>query len=160
MWLPNSRGSRNARNHVTKNPDDPASGFWNFTWHEMGIFDHPPVIDFILSKTKFDQLNYIGHHQGSTSLFVLLSSKPEYNSKINIASLMSPIAFVEHAGYKVKSFFEPFLSLRVRSINDIDVFDFPNKKAFYSREHCPPNLEPQTLSSKNCLFLLVLMDVI
>lgn len=98
VWLPNSRGSRNARNHVSKNPDVPASGFWNFTWHEMGIFDHPPVID---------------------------------------------------------------LPLRVRSINDIDVFDFPNKKAFHSREHCLPNLDPQTLSSKNCMLLFVLeMDVI
>lgn len=114
VWLQNSRGNRYSRQHLTADPDDPTSGFWNFTWNEMGTLDHPATIDFILSKTGFDQLSYIGHSQGTTTLLVLLSSKPHYNCKIKIASLMAPIAFVANIGYKVKAFYKPFVSLRVR----------------------------------------------
>lgn len=113
VWLGNARGNGYSRKHVTKNPDDPTSSFWNFTFNEIGTLDLPPTIDFILSETKFKKLNYIGYSQGTTSLFVLLSSKPEYNSNIEIASLMAPVAFAFDFSYKLKSFLDPFLSLRV-----------------------------------------------
>lgn len=83
----------------------------------MGIIDNPAVIDFILSETNSDKLKYIGHSQGTTILIVMLSSKPEYNEKIDIAGLMAPSVFLEDVGYKVRAFIEPFLSLRVNFEN-------------------------------------------
>jgi pimeloyl-ACP methyl ester carboxylesterase len=59
----------------------------------MGIFDYPAIIDYILSQTNNSQLNFIGHSQGTTSLLVLLSLKPDYNDKINQAHLFAPPAF-------------------------------------------------------------------
>lgn len=32
VWLPNSRGNTYSRRHVSKNPDNPLSGFWDFSW--------------------------------------------------------------------------------------------------------------------------------
>lgn len=59
----------------------------------MGLYDQPAVIDYILEKTMNTKLYYIGYSQGTTSIMVLLSEKPEYNDKIHIASLMAPVAF-------------------------------------------------------------------
>lgn len=95
MFIPNSRGNVYSRQHISKNPDSPFSGFWHFSWYEMGIFDHPAVIDYVLKVTNNAKLYYIGHSQGTTSLMVLLSERPEYNDKIHAASLMVIFNFNE-----------------------------------------------------------------
>lgn len=94
VWLPNSRGNYYSRQHVSRNPDNPLSGFWNFSWYEMGIYDHPAVIDYILNETNQTKVFYVGHSQGTTSLMVLLSEKPEYNEKIHAATLL--VCFKKH----------------------------------------------------------------
>lgn len=66
-------------------PHDPK--FWDFSWHEIGIFDIPASIDYILKYTNQTKLSYVGHSQGVTSFFVMLSELPEYNDKINIGNL-------------------------------------------------------------------------
>lgn len=125
MWLPNSRGCvllmiecfkevfsylktvffifRNvySRKHISKNPDDIFSDFWDFSWYaiciihnisqigsicsfiicilvtlyyhyvyfspfsrvEMGLYDQPAVIDYILEKTMNTKLYYVGYSQ-------------------------------------------------------------------------------------------------
>lgn len=63
VWLPNSRGNTYSRRHRTKNPDDLFSGFWAFSWFEMGIYDHSAVIDYILYETGNEKIFYVGHSQ-------------------------------------------------------------------------------------------------
>lgn len=96
VWLANSRGNVYSRRHKSKDPNSWSGDFWNFSWYEMGIFDHPAIIDYILYKTGFPKLYYIGHSQGTTSLLVLLSERPEYNEKMYAASLMAPAAYFTH----------------------------------------------------------------
>lgn len=105
--MPNSRGNIYSRKHVSKNPNDPQSGFWNFSWDLMGIYDHPAVVDYILPLTGFPKVYFIGHSQGTSSWLVFLSRKPAYNDKVCVSSLMAPIVFLQHAGINVKT---PFLS--------------------------------------------------
>lgn len=88
VWLPNARGNTYSRRHIALNPDDPR--FWDFSWHEIGVLDLPAVIDYILMQTNQTKLAYVGHSQGVTALFVLLSELPEYNDKISIAHVMTP----------------------------------------------------------------------
>lgn len=59
----------------------------------MGVYDMPAVLNYILNQTNNSSLNFIGHSQATTSLLVLLSQRPEYNSKINQAHLFAPPAF-------------------------------------------------------------------
>lgn len=61
--------------------------------YEMGIYDQPAAIDYILHQTRNSQLHYLGFSQGTTSLMVLLSEKPEYNHKIRVASLLAPVGY-------------------------------------------------------------------
>lgn len=63
----------------------------------MGIYDQPAVIDYILQKTAVPKLYYIGYSQGTTSIMVLLSEKPEYNEKIAAASLLAPVGYMRHS---------------------------------------------------------------
>lgn len=91
--LGNARGTENSRRHVSLNPDGwKQKEYWSFSWHEIGVFDLPASIDYILNETKYEKLNYIGWSQGSTSFFVMASIRPEYNDKIIEANLLAPVA--------------------------------------------------------------------
>lgn len=59
----------------------------------MGQYDFPAMIDYILSQTNSSSLNYIGHSQGTTSLLVCLSVRPEYNKKVSQAHIFAPSAY-------------------------------------------------------------------
>lgn len=102
VFLANSRGNFYSRKHIHKNPDDPTSGFWNFSFYEMGIYDLPAVIDYVRKMTSNRKVYYIGHSQGTTSLMTLLSEKPEYNEKIHIASLLAPVGYAIHVAPIIK----------------------------------------------------------
>lgn len=54
------------------------------------------MIDYMLKYTNASRAFYIGHSQGTTSLLVLLSTRPEYNEKIIQGHLFAPPAFMKH----------------------------------------------------------------
>lgn len=91
VWLGNARGSKHSMRHTNYSSEE--RDFWNFSWHEIGFYDLAAMIDYMLTKTESSQANYVGHSQGSTSLLVLLSSKPQYNQKLKQVHLMAPSAF-------------------------------------------------------------------
>lgn len=88
VWIGNFRGNTFSRRHAVLNPNSPE--FWTFSWHEMGVYDLPALIDYILQQTNQTQLAYVGHSQGVTAAFVMLSSLPQYNKKISILHAMTP----------------------------------------------------------------------
>ncbi|XP_017098869.2 lipase 1 [Drosophila bipectinata] len=93
VWMGNARGNRYSRGHVKLNPNTDRA-FWSFSWHEIGMYDLPAMIDGILEKTGYQKLSYFGHSQGTTSFFVMTSSRPEYNAKIHIMNALAPVAFM------------------------------------------------------------------
>ncbi|XP_030383193.1 lipase 1-like isoform X2 [Scaptodrosophila lebanonensis] len=95
VWMGNSRGNTYSRNHTSLDPNED-SAFWNFSWHEMGIYDLPAMIDTVLNVTRFAKLTYYGHSQGSTSFFVMASKLPEYNDKVHLMNGFTPVAFLGH----------------------------------------------------------------
>ncbi|XP_026810356.1 gastric triacylglycerol lipase-like [Rhopalosiphum maidis] len=94
VWLGNSRGNTYSRTHKSLSPDN--EEFWNFSFHEMGIYDLPATIDYILERTNRSQLYYIGHSMGSCMFFVMCSVRPEYNYKIRAQISLAPVAYVHH----------------------------------------------------------------
>lgn len=68
-----------------------------FRLHEVGYYDTRNSIDYILNATAKDDLIYIGHSQGTTNFFILVSMLPEYNSKIRVSVNMAPVVFMSHA---------------------------------------------------------------
>ena len=64
VWLGNNRGNRFSQKHSTLNPKQKL--FWQFDWEEMGTYDTPAVIDYILNLTNQSKISYIGHSEGAT----------------------------------------------------------------------------------------------
>jgi len=96
VWLGNNRGTKFGQGHVSLNTSQ--AEFWDFDFEEMGLYDQPAVMDFILKHSKksnpYDKLAaYIGFSEGTTQFFIGASMKPEvYNERVNLFIGLSPIA--------------------------------------------------------------------
>lgn len=128
----NARGNTYSRNHTTLDPENPK--FWQFSWHEIGVFDLPAMIDYILAYTNQLQLIYVGHSQGATSIFVLLSEHPEYNKKIAMVHAMTPPIFL-------RGNHPAFPRLTVKDVKTVEVMD------------------EQVINILDCLLLFVFLDL-
>lgn len=93
VWMGNARGNNYSTHHKTLSPE--SGEFWEFSWHEIGYYDLPATINYMLNQTKSSKAFYVGQSQGSTSLLVFLSTRPEYNDKIAQAHLLAPAAFMK-----------------------------------------------------------------
>lgn len=92
------------------------SEFWDFSWNEIGIYDVPATIDYILNVTNQQKIAYAGVSQGGAVILVTLSELPEYNDKISIAQLMAPAVLFKY-------FHAPF----PKSVDLINLFGVSNK---------------------------------
>lgn len=94
VWMANARGNTYSRAHLSLQVD--SFEFWNFTWHEISQYDLPATIDYImqLKDVRDVKINYIGHSMGTTVLFVLLSTKPEYNKVLRAGFALAPVAYM------------------------------------------------------------------
>lgn len=94
VWLGNARGTKFSKKHanITSNDDE----YFEFSWDEIGSYDLPAIIDTVLAKTGQQSLHYVGHSQGTTSFFVMLSTFPSYNEKIRSFHGMSPVMRINH----------------------------------------------------------------
>lgn len=88
VWIGNFRGNTYSRKHTRLDPEK--QDYWNFSWHEMGIYDLPAMIDYILAATNQTKIAYVGHSQGVTAAFVTLAERPEYNHKISVFHALTP----------------------------------------------------------------------
>lgn len=83
-----------SRQHINLNTSGPE--YWDFSWHEIGVYDVPATIDYILEQTNHLKVAFIGDSQGAAVILVTLSELPEYNAKISIAHLMAPAVIFKH----------------------------------------------------------------
>jgi pimeloyl-ACP methyl ester carboxylesterase len=98
VWLGNNRGNKYSRNHKSLNPDKEKS-FWYFSYHEMGLYDLPAIIDFILLTTGREKISYIGHSQGTAQLFAALTLKTDYFKKrLNAFLAFGPVSSLGNLG--------------------------------------------------------------
>ncbi|XP_035748976.1 lysosomal acid lipase/cholesteryl ester hydrolase-like isoform X2 [Egretta garzetta] len=95
VWLGNSRGTSWSRRHQRFSADQVE--FWDFSFHEMAMYDLPAMIDFVLQKTGQKQIYYIGYSQGCTIAFIAFSSMPELAQKIKTFFALAPAVIIKHA---------------------------------------------------------------
>ncbi|VEN35109.1 unnamed protein product, partial [Callosobruchus maculatus] len=100
VWMGNARGTRYGRRHVKMDPNNDPE-FWNFSFDEVGYYDLPKMIDYVLRETGTQKLIYIGHSQGNTAFFAMASRRPEYNKKIKVAVAAGPIVFITGLRYDI-----------------------------------------------------------
>ncbi|XP_063913746.1 lipase 1-like [Zophobas morio] len=93
VWLGSVRGTTWSRNHTTLDPDKDAA-FWDYTIHEIGVYDLPAFIDYVLEKTEQKSIHYLGYSQGTIAFFIMGSEKTDYLSKIKFMAAFSPAFFL------------------------------------------------------------------
>jgi pimeloyl-ACP methyl ester carboxylesterase len=59
VWLANNRGTRYGTAHVSL--DVKSEEFWSFNQEQLGLYDLPANIDFVLKQTGQQKLTYVGH---------------------------------------------------------------------------------------------------
>ncbi|KAL0127530.1 hypothetical protein PUN28_003064 [Cardiocondyla obscurior] len=94
VWLGNIRGNTYSRAHVSLSPSD--SKFWNFSYHEMGVYDLPAMISYITNKTSQQLYTYIGHSMGTTASYIMATERPEIARMVRMIISLAPAAFLEH----------------------------------------------------------------
>lgn len=95
VWLGNFRGNTYSRAHVNLSSSD--SKFWDFSWHELGIYDLPAMIQYIITLKEEGQiLGYVGHSMGTTAFYVMASERPEAGGMVGTMIALAPVAFMSH----------------------------------------------------------------
>ncbi|KAJ8707871.1 hypothetical protein PYW07_011548 [Mythimna separata] len=122
VWMGNARGNKHSRKHFILQPSEAA--FWDFSWHEIGVYDLPAMIDYILNKTDETSLKYIGHSQGTTSFFVMASERPEYNEKIALMVALSPVAYMSNVQSPIVRLMSPGTFILHRLSKSLGLYEF------------------------------------
>lgn len=91
IWVANVRGNYYSRSHVKYDPDKD-SNFWQFSVDEIGFYDLPAIIDYVLNNTCVNKVNYIGFSQGAGTYFIMCSERPEYCEKASVLIALAPAA--------------------------------------------------------------------
>ncbi|KAJ8675778.1 hypothetical protein QAD02_011564 [Eretmocerus hayati] len=91
VWFGNARGNTYSRCHEKLSTSD--SQFWNFSWHEMGIYDLPAEITYVTKETHKDIL-YIGYSMGTTMFYVMAIERPDIASKVKAMFSLSPVVYM------------------------------------------------------------------
>ncbi|XP_023786083.1 lipase member M-like [Cyanistes caeruleus] len=111
VWIGNNRGNSWSRRHRSLSIG--SEEFWDFSFHEMAVYDLPAMVDFILMQSEQEKLFYIGHAQGSTLGFIAFSSLPHLAEKIKLFFALAPLYTFRHArGPVLKLAFLPDLLLK------------------------------------------------
>lgn len=103
VWLGNARGTTWSRKHTLLDPDKDQKKYWNFTLHEIGLFDVPSIIDYILKETQQPQLHYIGYSQGSQVFFAMASERPGYIEKVRLMTALAPAIYMNNSRSPVRT---------------------------------------------------------
>ncbi|XP_019872675.1 lipase 3 isoform X2 [Aethina tumida] len=159
VWMGNARGTLHSRKHTHLKPDGD-DRFWQFSWHEIGVYDLPAKIDYILEETNQTQLYYVGHSQGTTAFFVMASERPEYNQNIKLMMALAPVAFMSnfpHPAIQVLARFERGLTALTGIIGLNEFLPTNNILSLAGQALCQERAVIQELCA-NILFLIAGYD--
>ncbi|XP_063697759.1 lipase 3-like [Culicoides brevitarsis] len=129
IWILHSRGTHLSMRHIKHPPH--SKKFWDFSWHEIGLFDVTTSIDYILRTTRRKKIHYVGLSQGSTAFLVALSQRPDYNRKVASSYLLVPVGSLVHVAGFAKFMIESRIADRlVKTFGDANLHYLPLKNDF------------------------------
>ncbi|CAF4092470.1 unnamed protein product [Rotaria socialis] len=102
VWLGNMRGNHFSRAHTKYDPDHDDE-FWDFSWDDMARDDLPSMISYILNVTKYTQIAYVGHSQGTMIAFAQFGHiDSNLQNNISFWAALAPVAHIGHIKSPIK----------------------------------------------------------
>lgn len=156
VWTGNARGNKHSRRHINLNPN---KQFWSFSQHEIGYYDLPAMIDFVLQATGESRVSCVGHSQGNMVFYILGATRPEYNEKIQVLIALAPVAFLHNVKPPVSTIVEasPVINAFYRAIHMEEVMGDRSVAAFTIKSICSKE-NSYEICAKRFLFLLAGSD--
>ncbi|KZS16468.1 putative Lipase 3 [Daphnia magna] len=152
VWLGNIRGNTYSRAHVSLDTSEDA--YWDFSFDEMGKYDIPAVINFVLDKTGRRTMSYIGHSMGCAVFLICMSLRPEFNAKIDVMIALAPAASLAEAQtsirYQARFVNQLVTFYRVLGIRIYEPVDSPSNS--FRKTFCGPNLILRYSVCRNTIF--------
>ncbi|KAJ8953104.1 hypothetical protein NQ318_013448 [Aromia moschata] len=87
VYFGNSRGTVYGHKHTT--------------WHDIGVKDIPALVDKVLSISGQATVSYIGHNEGTTAFYAMVSENPDYSDKFDRHISLGPIVYMKNADNEV-----------------------------------------------------------
>ncbi|XP_055600175.1 lipase 1-like [Uranotaenia lowii] len=126
VWLGNSRASPENAGHTRfSNTSD---SYWDFSFHEIGYYDMPALIDAALVTSGHKKLHLIAYSEGATSSMVLLSENPKYNAKISSINLIAPAVYMGNSRYSFIAHLYPQISHLIPALLASNPFSGSSRK--------------------------------
>lgn len=139
VFMLNNRGNRWSSRHVELTKANPK--FWEFSYDEMGAYDVPATIEFVLELTGHQSVaQYVGHSQGTTQMIAALT-QPELRNylapRIDVFVGLAPVAYIRHE-----------TSALMRAMADLHLDELT--KLLGVHEFAPDNIIFETVLPKLC----------
>ncbi|KAL1425245.1 hypothetical protein MTO96_019396 [Rhipicephalus appendiculatus] len=106
---------------MTLSKDDPE--YWKFSFDEIGRYDMPAVVDLMLNATGASKMTILCMSQGCAASLVFLSTRTEYNDKVDLVVAYGPVSNISHL--------KPPFSLFLPFTPTIAAFAYPVSRAGY-----------------------------
>ncbi|EFA09531.2 Lipase 1-like Protein [Tribolium castaneum] len=137
VWLANHRGNNFSKGHARLKMSNPK--FWDFSFHEMAIYDIPAVVEFIAEKNgNGTKIIYVGHSMGTTIGFIYASLKKEHAEKfLKGVVALAPTTSLNYGVTIVKAFKEQLNQLVQNLLQNNITVMFPAPEKF-SRLYAVP----------------------
>ncbi|EFN89852.1 lipase 3 [Harpegnathos saltator] len=157
VWMGNFRGNTYSKAHVTLSPFD--SRFWNFSFHEMGIYDLPAAISYV-TNMRFQPLHaYIGHSMGTTAFYVMATQCPQITQMIQMMISLAPVAFLQHIKSPVRILAPYSMQYEIiaQFLGETEFLPQTKFLRFLSKYLCNQNIIEQKICA-NILFMICGFD--
>ncbi|KAH7939798.1 hypothetical protein HPB52_017485 [Rhipicephalus sanguineus] len=125
VWAMNTREAAKRCHHKEWDQSDPR--YWEWSFNEIGQFDVAAAIELALTTTGASTLAILAFSQGFTSSLVLLSTKPEYNAKVEppeypLKRISVPVALFSAVGDRVANPVD--VADLVKTLDSVVVLDY------------------------------------
>lgn len=101
VWLGNSRGTRLSARHLNLTVED--EKFWEYSFHEIGTYDYPAMLDLVKHVTKAEKISFIGHSAAATAALIYSSLlKEKAKETVDLFILMSPVSYCKDMGVNIE----------------------------------------------------------
>ncbi|KAK0408526.1 hypothetical protein QR680_004006 [Steinernema hermaphroditum] len=138
VWMGNLRGNRYGKTHKYIPSDDKA--FWDFSIDEHIKYDLPSMIDMVLYRTGQDHLYYVGHSQGTLTMFAKLSEDPSFSRKIKKFFALAPVVTVSSIKGIVRSLIDAPLLVDALKVMPHGEFTLPYMVRKIAKKVCEDSI--------------------